>query len=100
MLRATALRSMAFSLAKAGSIGFRSGLQGDRYANRALTFLAHAGPFVVGKVVHKDGVPGAEGRRQVLPLKGEENVAVHRAVVDQPGRSCRSLTRTDEGGGL
>ena len=79
------LRSSALSLAKAFSIGSKSGLWGGRKRSvepAAYVSLVDRGALVAAEVVHDDGVAWAERRHQHLPDIGKEALTVDRAVDD------------------
>lgn len=49
----------------------------------ALDGIPHTGCLVCWQVVHDYDVPGLKGRQKYLFDIGQEDVAVHRAVVDK-----------------
>ena len=103
MVRAATLRSRAFSLAKAFSIGLKSGEYGGRYRIRAPAAsiaLAHAGAAMGGQIVHHDEVARDQRWHQHLLDIGQEGIAVHRAVEDHRRGQSTPAQCAGEGGGF
>ena len=99
-LRALALRSRVLSLAKACSIGFRSGLYLGKKNSLAPTLrIAHliAGVPVTAEVVHHDDVAWPQGGDQELLNPGEEAVGIDRSIEQARRRQTVTAQSRDEG---
>ena len=96
-MRIVRLRSKALSLAKACSIGFRSGRQQAQGGAGSLDGLTHTGHLVRGEIVHDDDVAITQCRRQHLLDIGDEQLAVDGAV-DDAGRGRPVLARAGNEG--
>ena len=99
-VRAPILRRMALILAKAFSIGLRSGRQVEQRRPTGLDRLADADDLVGGDVVHHDDVAGPEGGRQNLLDVVAEDDAGQRAVEDVGGRDAVQAEPGDQGRGF
>jgi len=85
-------RSSAFSLAKAISIGFRSGLSRRQIKqSRALPIdrFLHSGHVMRREIIHDHDIALGQGGRQILLDVSEEHLAVDRAL-EQGGRGHAS----------
>jgi hypothetical protein len=81
--RAAAWRKSALSLAKASSIGSRSGKSGGRSRSvaPAAAIAARTPATLVGaEIVHHHDVARGQRRRQAALDVGEEDLAIHRPV--------------------
>lgn len=94
IVRSAALRRSALSLAKAISIGLKSGLYGGRWSS--LDHLAHPRPLVAGQVVHDHNVADRQFRDQHLLDVGFEGVAVDWAVENEGSDEALERERADE----
>ncbi len=81
MIRAATLRSTAFRLANAFSIGLKSGEYGGGKRNRA-PVAVNAGAPMRCQIVHHGDIALPERRDQHLLDIGQEGIAVHRAIED------------------
>ena len=92
MVRFWAARIQCLILAKACSMGLRSGEYGGRYqslAPAAWIDAAHGCRLVAAEIVHDDDVAGFEHRHELLLDIGPEAFAVDRPIED--ARRCEPI---------
>ena len=99
-VRSAAFRRSALSLAKAFSIGLKSGREMEQRRAGGFDESAHLRSFMAGQIVHDDDVAWAQGRRQHLLDPGEEALSVHRTVQKHRCNKARKRESADKSHGF